>query len=154
MRTSQALAIKRWTRTLTKAIQDSSLDDIIKNKIISKNPIIPHIYGLPKIHKYGCPLRPIVNDIGSPSYGLDMLLVNKFKPLVGHSQSFIKDSSHFIQNIKNMSLRESDIMVSFDVVSLYTKIPVNEVVNIIKELTDEETTNLVKVCLASTYFSF
>ena len=56
--------------------------------------------------------------------------------------------------MKTMSLREYDIMVSFDVVSLYTKIPVNEVVNIIKELTDEETTNLVKVCLASTYFSF
>ena len=45
-------------------------------------------------------------------------------------------------------------MVSFDVVSLYTKIPVNEAVNIIKELTDEEPINLVKVCLASTYFSF
>ena len=53
-----------------------------------------------------------------------------------------------------MSLRESDIMVSFNVVSLYTKIPVNEGINIIKELTDKEKTNLVKVCLASTYFNF
>ena len=82
------------------------------------------------------------------------LLADKLKPLVGHSQSFIKDSSHFIQNIKTMSLRESNIMVSFDVVSFYTKIAVNEVVNIIKVLTDKETTNLLKVCLDSTYLSF
>ena len=39
-------------------------------------------------------------------------------------------------------------------VSLYTKIPINEVVDIIKELIDEEIANLVKVCLDSTYFSF
>ena len=44
-------------------------------------------------------------------------------------------------------------MVSFNMVSLYAKIQVNQAVNIIKELTDEETTNLVKVILASTYFS-
>ena len=30
-------------KALTKAIQDSSLDDIIKNKIIPKSPVIPHI---------------------------------------------------------------------------------------------------------------
>ena len=53
-----------------------------------------------------------------------------------------------------MSLREYDIMVSFDVVSLYTKIPVSEAISIIKEIIDEETTKMVKVCLASTYFSF
>ena len=122
----------RIVKTLTKAIRDSSLDDIIKRKIIPKNPFIARIYDLSKIHKDGCPLRPIVNTIGSPSYGLARLLTDKLKPLVSHSQSFIKDSSHFIQNINTMSLRESDIMVIFDVVSLYTKIPVNEVVNIIK----------------------
>ena len=154
MSTSQVVAIERWTRNLTKAIQDSSLDDIIKKKIIPKNLVIPCIYGLSKIQKDGCPLRPIVNTISSPSYGLDRLLAHKLKPLVGHSKSFIKDSSHFIQNIKTMSLRESNIMVSFDVVSFYTKIAVNEVVNIIKVLTDKETTNLLKVCLDSTYLSF
>ena len=85
-----------------------------------------------KIHKYGCPLRPIFNTISSPSYGLARLLANKLKQLLGHSQSFIKEYFNFIQNIKTMSLRESDIIVIFDVVSLYTKIPVNETVNIIK----------------------
>ena len=92
--------------------------------------------------------------IGSPSYELARLLADKLKPLVGHSQSFIKVSSLFIHNIKTMSLRESDIILSFDVVSLYTQIPVNEVIDIIKDLTDEETTNMVKVFLDSTYFSF
>jgi hypothetical protein len=30
----------------------------------------PRLYGLPKIHKPGVPLRPIVSTIGSPTYRL------------------------------------------------------------------------------------
>jgi hypothetical protein len=38
---------------------------------------------------------------------------------------FIKDSSDFIQKTKHLHLDEHDIMVSFDVVSLFTKILVS-----------------------------
>jgi hypothetical protein len=140
-------------REITKAIQISSLEDMIKEKITPKNLVILHIYGLPKIHKEGCYLRPIVNTIGSPLYGLAKLLTEKLKPLYGHTQSFIKDS-HFIQNIKSTKVNEAYILVSFDVVSLYTKIPLNDAINVIRRLTDNETTNLVEVCLKYTYYSF
>jgi hypothetical protein len=83
-------------REIMKVIQSSSLEDNIKNKIIPKNLVIPRIYGIPKIHKEGFPVSPIVNTIGSPSYGLAKLRVDKLKPLSGHTQSFIQDSSHFI----------------------------------------------------------
>jgi hypothetical protein len=36
----------------------------------------------------------------------------------------------------------------------FTKILVDDVIKVIRELTDEDTTKLVKVCLKSTYFSF
>jgi hypothetical protein len=45
-------------------------------------------------------------------------------------------------------------MVSFDIVSLYTKIPVDEAIKVIEELTDKETYLLVRVCLKSTFFTF
>ena len=51
-------------------------------------------------------------------------------------------------------LNEEDKLVSFDVVSLYTKIPIYEAINTIRELTNSETTKLVGVCLRSTYFTF
>ena len=51
-----------------------------------------------------------------------------------------------------MSIRESYILEIFDVVSIYTKITVDKGIDLIKELTDKETTNLVNVRLISTYF--
>jgi hypothetical protein len=47
---------------------NASWYDNEKNKLIPKDPIVPHIYGFPKIHKEGIPLRPIVNMNGSPMY--------------------------------------------------------------------------------------
>ena len=38
------------------------------------NPKMPVLYGLPKIHKSGCPLRPIVSQISTPAYNLNKLL--------------------------------------------------------------------------------
>ena len=43
----------------------------------------PQLYGLPKIHKEGVPLRPIVSTIGSPSYRLSKLLAKIITPLSG-----------------------------------------------------------------------
>ena len=51
-------------------------------------------------------------------------------------------------------MEESDILVSFDVVSLFTKIPLDEAVKVINDVTDPETTKIAEVCLWSTFFSF
>ena len=111
----------RIIRDLTKSINNYSLDEGKKKKLIP-NPIIPRIYGLLKIHKNGAPLRPIVNTIGSPTYNLVKHLAKTLKPLAGNTTSYIKDSTHFIQEIKNLILDDNDMLVMFDVVSLYMKI--------------------------------
>ena len=53
-----------------------------------------------------------------------------------------------------MKVKEDELLVSFDIVSLYTNIPVDEAVDIIKSITDTQTANLVRICLKSTYFSY
>jgi len=116
--------------------------------------VIPRIYGLPKIHKEGVPLRPIVNTIGSPTYELAKYVAKLLKPLVGNTDSFIKDSNDFVKLIKNKRVDKDDILVSFDVVSLFTKIPLDEAVHVIKMATNPETTKLAEICLRSTFFSF
>ena len=45
-------------------------------------------------------------------------------------------------------------MVSFDVVSLYTKVPVEDAIRVLREITSDEIAKLVEICLKSTYFSF
>uniref|UniRef100_H3AYF1 Uncharacterized protein n=1 Tax=Latimeria chalumnae TaxID=7897 RepID=H3AYF1_LATCH len=42
----------------------------------------PRFYSLPKVHKEGNPLRPIVSNIGSPSYALAKYLCDIISPLV------------------------------------------------------------------------
>ena len=134
--------ISRVTKEVKKAIMNSNLDDYLKKCLIPTRDITPRIYGLPKIHKEGVPLRPIVNTIGSPTYELAKHLAKVLGPLVGKTDSFIKDSSHFVELIKDEKLEPKDIILSFDVVSLFTKIPLDEAIQVIKDAIDPHTTNL------------
>lgn len=45
-------------------------------------------------------------------------------------------------------------MVSFDVIFLYTNIPINEAVEVISHITDLDIAHLVEICLTSTSFNF
>ena len=49
---------------------------------------------------------------------------------------------------------ENEILLSLDVVSLFTMIPINEAIKVIEDLTDQETTELVGLCLRPTFFIF
>ena len=104
-------------------ILNSNLDDGLKKRSVPTREITPMIYGLPKIHKEGVPLRPIVNTIGSPTYQLAKYLAKILGPLVGNKDSFIKDSSEFVKLIKDEKIKPKDMISSFYVVSLFTKIP-------------------------------
>ena len=46
---------------------------------------LPQIYGLPKIHKDGIPLKPIVSNRGSACHPLSCFLVEIISPLIGLS---------------------------------------------------------------------
>ena len=47
--------------------------------------VLSMFYGLPKIHKTGNLLRPIVSGRGSVTYGVAKVLSKVLKPLVGKS---------------------------------------------------------------------
>ena len=79
---------------------------------------LPHLYGLPKIHKNGIPLRPIVSNRGSACHPLSRFLVEIINPLTGES-SCVKNSSHFMERISDALIHYNQ-MVSLDVVSLFT----------------------------------
>lgn len=64
------------------------------------------------------------------------------------------DSSSFFNKLRDMKFDPRDSLVSFDVVSMYTNIPIKETIDVIFRLTDLDTTKLVKISLTSTYFCF
>ena len=52
-------------------------------------------------------------------------------PLAGKSSSYIKNSSHFMERISD-ALIHSNQMVILDVVSLFTKVPADETLAVIR----------------------
>ena len=51
--------------------------------------------------------------------------------------------------ISNLTLEPEDIIVSFDVVSLFTKIPIDDVMDSIIKVNKPDITKLIEVCLRS-----
>ncbi len=77
------------------------------------------------MHKPAIPLRPIVSFVGSPSYELSKHYVYLLSPLVGKTTSHVKNSIEFTSFISEKTLESTQILVSFDVVSLFTNVPVD-----------------------------
>lgn len=50
-------------------------------RLIVSNPSVALLYGLPKIHKEGRRMRPIVSSINTPSYKMAKWLVNEMRRL-------------------------------------------------------------------------
>ncbi|CAK1596643.1 unnamed protein product [Parnassius mnemosyne] len=126
------------------------------NSIIPTCAKPPKLYGLPKIHKPNAPLRPIVSQIDSPTYRLAQHLAKVLSPLRGHTRAHTKDSYHFVSEIKDLCLTDNETMVSFDVQSLFTCLPVEDCISIITRKLEEnnmpaEYAVLLRHCLTSGY---
>ncbi|TWW62451.1 LIM zinc-binding domain-containing [Takifugu flavidus] len=128
---------------------------------------IPCIYGLPKIHKPGTPLRPIVSSINSVTYNISKYLASILSPMVGNTPHHIKNSQDFAQKVSGLTLLPEETMVSYDVTSLFTCIPTASAIDTIhkhllldKNLTERTTLTpaqictMLDLCLNTTYFQY
>ncbi|CAF3441300.1 unnamed protein product [Rotaria socialis] len=89
------------------------------------------LYGLPKVHKIGIPLRPIISSIGSYNYRLVKLLAAKLQPL-RKNKYILKDTFDFVESIKKLNRTSLKYrMVSFHVTGLFTKVPLSYTINLI-----------------------
>ena len=96
----------------------------------------PRLYGLPKLHKRTCPFRPILSMSNGPQEKLAKWLLRTVQPAVNFYNKYcVSDSFKFVEEIKSLSLVNSDmvVMTSFDVTSLFTNVPVKEAIKISAE---------------------
>ena len=101
----------------------------------------PKFYDLPKIHKTGTPLRPIVSSRGSITYGVAKELGHIIKPLVGQSPHHLINTQHFIQQLQHKKLEPGEVITSFDVKALFTCVPVKAAIQIVKQRLHPSTKN-------------
>ena len=91
----------------------------------------PRMYGLPKVHKPFVPLRPILSMTGSPQYDISKWLVELLRPVLDHySAHCVKDSFTFADKVRSMQSSPGDHLCSFDIVGLFTNVPLKEVIDI------------------------
>ena len=82
------------------------------------------------VHKPDIPLRLIAAAIDLVSYQLAEHLSSILSPLYGNTDHHVLNSADFVESIKNLGLMRNEIMVSFDVESLFTSVPVNDVIKL------------------------
>ncbi|XP_075559328.1 uncharacterized protein LOC142590809 [Dermacentor variabilis] len=136
-------------------------------KLLCHNGAAPALYGLPKVRKPNVPLRLIVDYTRSPLYKLSAYLHQLLAPLVGKSSTHVSNSCDFIEKVRDVSLDDDEVMVSFDVVSLFTSIPTDLAVEACTSALESDRTlpdrspidvpdlkRLLCFCLENTYFCF
>ena len=126
----------------------------MQETLIQKTSIPPRIYGLPMIHERDVPLHPIISDIQAPTYKLAKYLAKKLHPLVGKCKHHVKNSAQFIITLQAITIAPTEILVSFYVESLFTKVPLKTTIAILNEHFTPQEVQLFEHTLTSTYFLY
>jgi len=108
--------IKNW-------LDNKLIDNVTYRNLKCTSGNLPRGYGLPKIHKPGCPLRVVISSVGSPLYNVAKYLHNILSCSIKKPRSFIKDSRSFVEKINKITITSEEILVSLDVDALFTNIP-------------------------------
>lgn len=159
-------SIQNKCNSLIKTLYDDKYIEInTKKKLTSYNGIAPKFYTLPKIHKPTLSVRPIVASMNSPlnllsSYITDILTrsYNRNNPY------YIKDSFEMFNIFNRSYLPENHVLASLDVVSLFSNIHIDHVLNIIEKnwnnisnqciIPKEKFKHIISFLFNNTYFEF
>lgn len=127
--------LQQKANKIVSKLKNSNLIDIsVAKKLTIYNAIAPRFYALPKIHKPSLSVRPIVAAIDSPNGPLAAFLTDILNKSYNFNNNYnIIDSFAFSNFINNFRLPENYTIVSFDVVSLFTNLPLTEIINSIKK---------------------
>lgn len=82
----------------------NQIEEKLKDELTSYNSVAPRFYGLPKVHKKECPLRPVVSCIKAPTYNLSKFL--------GRILSFSTNEEINVRNSYNLMLILKDLLYS------------------------------------------
>lgn len=96
---------------------------------------------VPKTHKdvwsypnYLPPCRPIIDNHKTESFNIAIFIDFFLQPLVLSLPSFIRDSFHFKSKISSIHFSSSFSLLTLDVESLYTNIPIEGAIEAVREL--------------------
>jgi len=136
-------------------------------KLHSSDSLLPKAYsksGLPKIHKENTPLRIIVSSINTALYSFASFLHKITSDSLEHISSHITNSFDLYNSLSGRTVSESDVLLSLDVISLFTNVPLDLAIDSISKrwmyiqyntnISKNEFILAIKFVLSFTYFTF
>ena len=119
------------TSTILKNLNDNNYlrTKFHNNALSCTNTTLAKCYGLPKIHKKDVPFRPIISLINSPTHFLAKIIYNEIKHSIKIPASHINNSLHLKQKLESVIIPDDHILLSLDVISLFTNIPLQLVLD-------------------------
>ena len=132
-------------------------------KLCVQSANLPYMYGQIKTHKPNNPARPIISSVGSITYNLSKYLVTLLNPLIGTiSNSHIKNNVDLVEKLNNTNIGFDFKLVSFDVASLFTKVPIDDLLAFLPEElnkldlphSNDVIIELIKLCIKDCKFEF
>ena len=121
-------------------------EDVLK-KLWTKGSQPAKLYGLPKVHKIDTPMRPVLSMINTAQYKVAKYLDSILKPLISNHFE-CKDSFEFVEFITSQNvLSSNEVMVSFDIVSLFTNIPLDETIDLCVNMWDKDNLEFSPIAL-------
>lgn len=111
-------------------LKQKQIDMKTKLKLYCSAALPPKLYGLPKIHKNNTPLRPISSSVDVPCYELAKYIGQILKNIISKERN-IKNVDELKTRLENITLDHNEILISYDVVSLFTNIPIHLATKII-----------------------
>lgn len=105
-------------------IRDNVDAGSIPARIVLKPYIVPLMYGCPKVHKDGQPIRPIISSYDMIGF-LSKWLLEKLQIIAEHLDRYnVKNSEALVFQLRDFHLEPDHELVLFDYVSMFTNIDV------------------------------
>ena len=112
------------------------------------------------------PTGTIVSTIGTAPYRTSKYLVETIKPTLNRNLYRVINSSSFVNGTSTLEITQEEIQVSYDIVNLYSSIPIDKATTVLIETLNNgldylntgtklkltNTQKLTKFCLSKSYF--
>ena len=106
--------------------EQGKIDNQTLKKLKSMGGQLPRLYGLAKVHKKDTPLRPVLSMPGLP-YNKIAQKVTEWLSVVPESK-INSPTQKTVGSLKRTTLESDEVIISFDVTSLYTNVPIKEAI--------------------------
>ena len=160
--------LEKHTRSVVSKIIEHKVPDALAAAMLPRNTRMSRFYGLPKDHKPGLPLRPVVSACGSPSSNISLLLERILNQLLKFVPAHLPNTDSCVKVLKKLECLPSNcIVASLDVVALYPNIPIEDAIEATMELLEghreevdmfylslSDIRHLLRFVLDANYFTF